>query len=140
MTLSARLTRDEPALRHAAKPCALGNGGPTSQTSVSLAKGRLGGADFTGGASQVSLAVPAGVPARLRLDGGALAATIGGHTYTGVAGGTVLAAPGWAQAANRYDIEAPAGVSAITVASATATASDRYPGGCSGACCPGACQ
>jgi hypothetical protein len=32
-----------------------------------------------------------------------------------VAGGTVLAAPGWAQAANRYDIEAPAGVSAITV-------------------------
>ena len=120
--------------------------GGASQTSVSLAKGMLGGADFTagsslitmsmprprgtvtvtlaGGASQVSLAVPAGVPARLRLDGGASTATIGGHTYTGLAGGTVLAAPGWAQAANRYDIDAPAGVSAITVSAAAAIASD----------------
>jgi hypothetical protein len=111
--------------------------GGATQTAVSLAGGRFGGADFTagsslismtmprpagtvtvelaGGASQVSLAVPAGVPARLRLDGGASTARLAGHTYTGLAGGTVLAAPGWAQAVNRYDIDAPAGVSTISV-------------------------
>jgi hypothetical protein len=69
---------------------------------------------LAGGASQVSLAAPAGVPARLQLDGGAATATLGGRTYTGIAGGTVLTAPGWASAADRYDIEAPAGVSMIS--------------------------
>jgi hypothetical protein len=53
------------------------------------------------------------VPARLRL-----------------VGGTVLAAAGWARAASRYHIEAPAGVSAISVATsclpaATYVSSDR---------------
>jgi hypothetical protein len=48
--------------------------------------------------------------------GCAWTATLAGQTYTGVADGTVLAAPGWAQAASRYDIDAPAGVSAISVA------------------------
>ena len=70
---------------------------------------------LAGGASQVNLSLPAGVPARLRLDGGASSATIGGHTYTGVAGGTVLAMPGWDGAPSRYDIDAPACVSAISV-------------------------
>jgi hypothetical protein len=62
------------------------------------------------------LSLPAGVPAQLRLDGGAASATLAGHTYIGAAGGTVLAAAGWASAASRYDIDAPAGVSAISVA------------------------
>src|SRR5256885_1254904 len=70
---------------------------------------------LAGGASQAMLSLPAGVPARLRLDGGAASARLASQTYTGVAGGTVLAAAGWARAASRYDIDAPAGVSAISV-------------------------
>ena len=110
--------------------------GGASQTAVFLGAGRLRGADFTagssqvtmrlprprgtvkivlaGGASQVTLTAPAGVPARLALDGGASTATLAGQTTSGIAGGTVLTAPGWASAANRYDIEAPAGVSDIS--------------------------
>jgi hypothetical protein len=111
--------------------------GGASQMSVDLGAGRFGGADFAagsalitmrlpepegtvtvvlaGGASQVSIGIPTGVAARLRLDGGAASATIGGHSYTGVAGGTMLTMPGWASAPRRYDIDAPAGVSAIAV-------------------------
>lgn len=113
--------------------------GGTSRTTVSLGQGRVSSVDFAagtsviqmtlprpggttpvvlaGGASQATLRLPAGVPARLRLTGGAAFATLAGHTYTGVPGGTVLAAAGWAQAASRYDIDAPAGVSAISVTS-----------------------
>jgi hypothetical protein len=113
--------------------------GGASLMSVDLGAGRFGGADFAagsalitmrlpepdgtvtvvlaGGASQVSLSIPAGVAARLRLDGGASSATIGNLTYTGVAGGTMLTMPGWASALSRYDIDAPAGVSAISVTS-----------------------
>jgi len=75
---------------------------------------------LAGGASQVTLSLPAGVPARLRLDGGAASATLAGRIHTGVAGGTVLATPGWAGAINRYDLDAPAGVSAISVAASYA--------------------
>lgn len=112
--------------------------GGASQTILDLRHGDVAGIDFTagsnliqillprpagtatitlaGGASQVRLTVPAGVPARLQLDGGASTATLAGVTRTGVAGGTVLTGPGWAQAAGRYDIFAPAGVSDISVA------------------------
>ena len=111
-------------------------GGGASRTAVFLGAGRLRGADLTagssqvtmrlprprgtvmivlaGGASQVTLSAPAGVPARLALDGGASIATLAGRTTTGIAGGTVLTAPGWARAADRYDIEAPAGVADIS--------------------------
>jgi hypothetical protein len=70
---------------------------------------------LAGGADQVTVTVPAGVPARLVLDGGASRAVLGGQSATGVAGGTVLTGPGWAGAAGRYDIQVPAGVSDITV-------------------------
>ena len=111
--------------------------GGSSQTILSLADTKIAGIDFTagasliqmtlpppsgtvtitlaGGAGQVSLTVPHGVPARLRLYGGASAATLGGQTHAGVARGTVLSSPGWAQAANRYDIDVPGGVSDISV-------------------------
>ena len=36
-------------------------------------------------------------------------------THTGIAGGTVLTAPGWGSAVDRYDILAPAGVSDVSV-------------------------
>jgi hypothetical protein len=113
--------------------------GGSNQTILSLANTKIAGIDFTagasliqmtlprpsgtatitlaGGAGQVSLTVPRGVPTRLRLYGGASAATLGGVTHAGVGRGTVLSAPGWAQAANRYDIDAPGGVSEISVTS-----------------------
>ena len=113
--------------------------GGSSQTVIHMGNGDVGGVDFTagssliamtlsrpagtvvvtlaGGASQVTIGVPAGVPARLDLWGGASTATLGGQTHIGLGGGTVLAVPGWAQAANRYDVAAPAGVSDISVTS-----------------------
>lgn len=112
--------------------------GGASQTILDLRNGKVAGIDFTagssliqmvlprpagtatitlaGGASQVSMTMPAGVPARLQLGGGAATATLAGLTHTGIAGGTVLTGPGWAQAARRYDVLAPAGVSDIAVA------------------------
>lgn len=111
--------------------------GGASQTSADLSGGRFAGADFAagsslitmtlprpsgtttvqlaGGASQVSVALPTGVPAQLRLLGGASTAALLGRTYTGLAGGTVLSSPGWSHASARYLINAPAGVSTINV-------------------------
>jgi hypothetical protein len=111
--------------------------GGASQTSVQMGNGQLTGIDFSagsslitmglprpagtvtitlaGGASQVNVAMPAGVAARLQLFGGSSVAVLGGQTYTGIAGGTVLTGPGWGTAAHRYDFAAPAGVSQITV-------------------------
>jgi hypothetical protein len=111
--------------------------GGASQTILNLGNAKVSGIDFTagssliqmrlprpagtatitlaGGASQVSMTTPAGVPARLELDGGASTAMLGGVTHIGIAGGTVLTGPGWAQAASRYDVLAPAGVSDISV-------------------------
>jgi hypothetical protein len=111
--------------------------GGASQTSVQMGNGKLSGIDFTagssvitaalprpagtvtitmaGGASQLTLAVPAGVPTRLQLVGGASQANLGGHTYTGIGGGTVLAMPGWPTATSRYDLDATAGVSEVSV-------------------------
>jgi hypothetical protein len=111
--------------------------GGASQTSVQMRNGKLDGIDFTagsslisvalprpagtvtltlaGGASQLNLAVPSGVPARLQLYGGASQATLGGQVYTGIAGGTVLTDSGWPSAVNRYDLDAVSGVSQVTV-------------------------
>ena len=111
--------------------------GGANQTTADLSGGRFAGADFAagsslitmtlprpagtttvqlaGGSSQVSVGLPAGVPAQLRLLGGASSANLLGHTYTGIAGGTVLTSPGWPGARARYLINAPAGVSTINV-------------------------
>jgi hypothetical protein len=111
--------------------------GGSSETTLDLGGGHVSAIDFTagsslismslprpagtvpitlaGGASQVDLAAPNGVQVWLRLYGGASQATLDGRTYTGLAGGTVLAPPGWAAASSRYDVDAPAGVSMMTV-------------------------
>jgi len=70
---------------------------------------------FGGGANQFRLSLPGGVPARVVADGGAGYLTLDGQTLTGVAGGTVLATPGWATARARFEIDATAGVSRLTV-------------------------
>jgi hypothetical protein len=111
--------------------------GGANQTVLNLPGGKVSGVDFTagcslidltlprpgatvtitlaGGASQVNLTAPAGVPARLRLYGGASVATLDGTTRTGLSGGTVLTSSGWPGAAGRYDVLASAGVSMISV-------------------------
>jgi hypothetical protein len=70
---------------------------------------------FAGGASQFRLSLPGGVPARVIAGGGAGYLTVDGQSLTGVAGGTVLATPGWTTARSRFDIDATAGVSRLTV-------------------------
>ena len=70
---------------------------------------------FAGGASQFRLSLPGGVPARVIAGGGAGYLTVDGQHLTGVAGGTVLATPGWATARSRFDIDAAAGVARLTV-------------------------
>lgn len=111
--------------------------GGTSQTFLNLSNSQVASINFTagssliqmtlprpvgtatitlaGGASQVNLTTPPGVAARLSLSAGASAATLAGQTHNGVARGTVLSSPGWAQAASRYDIDAPAGINDISV-------------------------
>jgi hypothetical protein len=111
--------------------------GGASQTTIQMGNGQLAGLDFTagsslitaalprpagtvtltlaGGASQLNLTVPAGVPARLQLYGGASQAVLGGQVYSGLGGGTVLTGPGWTGTRNRYDLDATSGVSQVTV-------------------------
>ncbi len=111
--------------------------GGTTQMTADLTGGRVAGLDFgqgssqvkvtlprpegttlvrlDGGASQLSVAVPAGVPARVTAGAGAGQVLLGGQSYTGIAGGTVLAQPGWAGAASRVDVDATTGASQISV-------------------------
>jgi hypothetical protein len=111
--------------------------GGASDVSLRLGNGRIAGIDFVagvsriiaalprpagtvtitlaGGASELSIDVPAAVPARLQLFGGAAQAVLAGRVHTGIAGGTVLTAPGWAGARDRYDLDATAGVSSVSV-------------------------
>jgi hypothetical protein len=112
-------------------------GGGTTQTTADLTGGHVAGLDFgqgssqvrvtlprpdgttrvrlDGGATQLSIAVPAGVPARVTAGAGAGQVLLGGRSYTGIAGGTVLAQPGWAAAASRVDVDAATGASQISV-------------------------
>ena len=70
---------------------------------------------MSGGASSFQLHLPDGVPAQVRFAGGAGSAIVDGTTRSGIAGGTVLSALDWSGAANRYDIDNTAGVSALTL-------------------------
>jgi hypothetical protein len=75
---------------------------------------------LTHGASQFLLRLPPSVPARVTAAAGAgeltlESATLGWQTRAGVAGGTVVTPPGWASAANRFDIDADSGVDQLAV-------------------------
>jgi hypothetical protein len=71
---------------------------------------------LSGGAGELLVHVPTGVPTRLRLAGaGAGTVTVDGRTQRGAAGGASFAPPGWEKAPNRYDIELTAGVAGVTV-------------------------
>jgi hypothetical protein len=70
---------------------------------------------LAGGVSQFMLNLPGSVPARVTVGGGASYISLDDQDLTGVAGGTVLAPPGWATATSRFDIDATAGFSRLTV-------------------------
>jgi hypothetical protein len=111
--------------------------GGTQRTDVDLRGGKVGGITvtagsdildvslpvpsgvlpllFAGGANQFSLSLPGGVPAEVIVGGGAGFLSVDGQNMTGVAGGTVLATPGWPTARSRFDVDAIAGVSRLTV-------------------------
>jgi hypothetical protein len=112
-------------------------GGGTTRTSADLRGGQLTGIAFTagsdvislalprprgsvpvrlaGGASQFLLSLPSGVPVRVTAGGGAGEVSVEGQEHTGVAGGSVFAAQGWAPGAAGFDIDATAGASRIAV-------------------------
>jgi hypothetical protein len=70
---------------------------------------------LAGGVTQFQLSLPGGVPARVTVGGGAAYVSVDDQQLTGVAGGTVLTPPGWAGATSRFDIDATAGFSRLTV-------------------------
>jgi hypothetical protein len=70
---------------------------------------------LAGGASQVRLSLPGGVPVQVTAGGGASSVSVDDHELTGVAGGTVLTPPGWATAGSRIDLDATSGFSQLTV-------------------------
>ena len=116
--------------------------GGANDTAVDLRHGRLAGLDFStgssrievalpkpeetvtvrmaGGASEFLLHAPAGVATRVTIGSGAGTVTVDGARRTGIIGGTVLAEPAWAGAKDRYDIDATAGVSTLTLDRSTA--------------------
>jgi hypothetical protein len=67
---------------------------------------------MAGGASEFALQVPRGVATAVRIGGGAGSTDVDGVRRTGLAAGTVLST---ASDPHRYDIDATAGVSTLTL-------------------------
>jgi hypothetical protein len=111
--------------------------GGATESLVDLGSGRVAGVEFSSGSSRIELTLPKpsgtvmvrmsggandflihapqGIPVLVRANGGAGAVTVDGQRRTGLAAGTVLDAPQWDSAADRYDIDAVAGVSNLQV-------------------------
>lgn len=109
------------------------SGGATTEV-VDLRGGRVDGVEFaagvnrielslpaprgvvpvrmSGGASDFTVLLPAGVDAGVRVGGGAGSVQVDGVRRTGLSGGTTVRS---STAADRYDIDATAGVSTLTV-------------------------
>jgi hypothetical protein len=112
------------------------SGGATEQN-VDMSAGGLAAVELAGGASRIELTLPrpdgtlpvrltqgadqflvhgvAGIPAQVRIGSGAGLVTLGTETHSGVAAGTLYKPDGWDRAANRYDIDAVAGLSHLTL-------------------------
>jgi hypothetical protein len=72
-------------------------------------------ARMAGGASEYAVHVPNDVPTRVRIGAGAASVSVDGESHSGIAPGSVFAPTGWDQAADRYDIDATAGVATLNV-------------------------
>ncbi|MFE3140625.1 hypothetical protein [Streptomyces scopuliridis] len=70
---------------------------------------------ITGGASNVTLRRPPGVPVRIRVTGGASALTLDSQYLQAVGMGAELTTPDFGTEAERYEIEVVGGASALTV-------------------------
>ncbi len=84
---------------------------------------------FDGGASNVTVGCPAGVPARLRVEGGATYLGFGDRRV-GAAGDVLdLCARGYDVAADRYDLYVKGGANELTIESSgpRTEAADRDP-------------
>ncbi|HVQ94423.1 MAG TPA: hypothetical protein VMU51_25520 [Mycobacteriales bacterium] len=69
----------------------------------------------TGGASDLAVHTPAGVPSRVSANNGAGSITLNGVARSGISAGTVLNTPGWESATDRYDVQLVSGVGVLTV-------------------------
>jgi hypothetical protein len=113
-------------------------GGAAGQR-IDLTEARVSHVDLAGGASTMDLLLPAPagtveirmsggvstwrigrpeqIPVQVRLGSGAGSVTLDDQRRDGIAGGESVASDGWADATDRYDIDAVAGVSDLTVTS-----------------------
>src|SRR4051812_16031924 len=70
---------------------------------------------MSGGAGQLVVRLGGSAPVRVAANGGAGSVVVDGQQHVGVSGGSVWTPDGWEQAQTRYDVDATAGVSALTV-------------------------
>ncbi|MEV6599781.1 hypothetical protein AB0M36_23445 [Actinoplanes sp. NPDC051346] len=112
--------------------------GGASLNTIDLSDGGVSGVDLTGGASRINLILPRPdgtlsvrmtggvslfdvrtadrVPVRVRVGGGADQVVLNGHSHSRVAAGSLFTPASWARAADRIDVDAAAGMSALTLA------------------------
>jgi hypothetical protein len=112
--------------------------GGAASSIIDLSGGRVGGVALTGGATRIDLTLPrpdgtlivrmsGGVslfdlrtaertPVRVRVGRGAGQVTLDGRSHAGVAAGHTFTPAGWAAAVDKVDVDAAAGMSALTVA------------------------
>lgn len=112
--------------------------GGAELSTIDLTGGRIGGVDLTGGATRINLTLPrpdgtlnvrmtggvnlfdvrttGGVPVRVRVGSGAAQVTLDGRRHQGVAAGSLFTPELWAEADNRIDVDAAAGMATLTVA------------------------
>ncbi|GIM96265.1 hypothetical protein [Paractinoplanes toevensis] len=112
------------------------NGG-TAQTTVDLTGAVVDGVDLTGGASRIDLTLPVptsvvpvrmtggvdqflvrlagATPVRVQVQSGAGQVTLAGATHKGIAPGRSFTANGWGNGEAGFDVEAVAGMSALTI-------------------------
>ena len=112
--------------------------GGAELSTIDLSAGRVGDVDLTGGASRIALRLPRpdgtlsvrmsggvslfdvrtadGTPVRVRVGKGAGQVTLDGKNHGGVSAGQTFTPASWGEAVDRVDVDATAGMSALTVA------------------------
>ncbi|BCJ48693.1 hypothetical protein Asp14428_01680 [Actinoplanes sp. NBRC 14428] len=112
--------------------------GGAELSTIDLSGARVGGVDLSGGAGRIRLTLPepdgtlsvrmsggvdlfdvrtaGAAPVRVRVGHGAGQVVLDGRTHQGVAAGQIFTPRAWGDTANRVDVDAVAGLSALTVA------------------------